>query len=224
MSFYGNIRSQYIYYKEVTPKVVSAFKDSADKILIFRKDTMLRHQFAYVLKFFPGMPLDYMMVDFRDSKHIANTRPTFFSIFKAPAKRTYKISLSSGTGSTIDSAIFQNLSFNAQIGLIANQVSMVEDLSAGGFFNFLSFYTQRLSAKGKNRLYRLAEEKTIDVGLGHQLLAYNIDFIEKLKIEKWLSTIGYATYARFYRNRPMKIELIRTFINDLPVYIQHQYK
>jgi hypothetical protein len=176
-----------------------------------------------VLSFFPNLLCKNIIVDYAFSKHVVRTKPRMLSVFKAPNQRTYKVTFSKSTASTMDSVMIQNLAFNSQIGLIANQIAIIEDLSTGGFFNFLKFYGERLTAKGKNKMYRDAEERVLELGLGHQLLSYNIEFIEKLRIDKWQSTQGYDTYIRFYRNRPMKPETVRNFVIDLPVYVQNKY-
>lgn len=218
------LRSQHLYYRELTPAVVKEVGDKNDKLISYRKDTIRRAQFNYVLQFFPNLEYKNIIIDYRFSKFTARTIPTFFSMFRQPSERTYKVLFSEYTGSTMDSVLISNLSFNSQMGLIANQVSIIDDLSAGGIFNFLKFYFRRMSADGKNKSYREAEERTLEVGLGNQLLSYNLEFIDKLRIENWKSIIGYSTYIHYYRNRPMKPDLIRTFITDLPVYIQNSYR
>jgi len=218
------LNGQHIYYKKLSPTIVQQFVDSTGRVTIYKKDSLLYHQISYVLRFYPNMLLENIIINKKPTKHIANTRPTFFSIFKMPGRRSYKITFSEFTNSTMDSVLLNNLDFNAQIGLIANQISLIEDLSTGGFFNFVSFYFKKMSANGNNRLVRISEDKTLEVGLGYQLLSLNEECIEKLKIEKWQSVIGYSTYIKYYRNRPMKLDLLQDFINDLPVYVQQNYK
>ena len=218
--------SQTIFYKNPKPEMVSLVGDSAKRVIIqtIKKDTVLLHQFNYVLQFYPHMQVKNIIVDFKKSRYVVRTRPYFFSIFKAPSEQVYHVTFSNSTKSTLDSVLIGNLSFNSQLGLIASQVSLIDDLSTAGFFNFLGYYFKQNSARGKNKLHRDAEERTLDVGLGYQLLSYNEECIDKLKIENWMSTIGYANYIKYYRNRPMKPENVMNFINDLPVYITHSYK
>ena len=148
----------------------------------------------------------------------------FSSIFKSPVQRVYKITFSKGTNSTLDSVVLENLTFNSQIGLIAHQISIIEDMSTGGFFNFVAFYFKNLTHAGIKRIYLDAEEKTIEVGLGYQLLDLNKENLENLKIENWTDTKGYTNYMRHYKNRPMKPSRVINFINDMPVYVAHPYK
>jgi hypothetical protein len=224
--FFYQGSAQGLYYKNPGRDLVSQMDDSAKRVVLQSgiKDTFLLRQFNYVLKFYPEMLVKNIVVDFKKSHDVVRTRPYFFSIFKSPEQRVYHITFSNSTKSTLDSVLIGNLSFNSQLGLIGSQVSLIEDLSTGGFFNFISFYFKQLSAKGKNQLHNMAEERSLDVGMGYQLLSYNEECIEKLQIDNWMSTIGYANYIKYYRNRPMKPEKVVAFINDLPVYITHTYR
>lgn len=221
-----NGHAQHLYYKTVDPQLLTSFYDTAHRVILKNLDStnILKKQFDYVLKFYPKMLVKNIVVDFKKSSSVAKTRPKFSSVFKSPVQRVYKITFSKNTNSTLDSVLLQNLSFNSQIGLIAHQISMIEDLSTGGFFNFVAFYFKNLSHAGMKRIYLDAEEKTLEVGLGYQLLDLNKENLENLKIENWTDTKGYTNYMRHYKNRPMKPSLVINFINDMPVYVAHPYK
>lgn len=216
--------AQHLYYKQLKPQTILQFSDSSERLIAAPEDSLRKHQLAYVLKFYPKLDCKNIIIRYRFSKHIVNTKPKFLSLFKDPRQRVYKITFSKTTASVMDSVSITNLSFDAQIGLIANQISIIEDLSTGGIFNYLKFSVRRMSPKGRNKTYHEAEERSLEIGLGYQLLAFNKEFTEKLKIENWQSTKGYSTYIKYYRNRTMPIPLVSNLLNDLPVYIQHQYQ
>jgi len=217
-------KSQHRFYRTVTASIVSEFQDSANRIITQAEDSLLKKQLAYTLSFFPELTCKNILVDYRFSKFTVRSRPFSGSVLRMPSHRRYKMTFSKSTFSIMDSVLIQNLSFNSQIGLLAVQLSLIEDVSTGGLFNLLEFYFKSLSPKGRNKLYRDAEVRCLELGLGHQLLSYNLEFSEKLKIENWQSVIGYDNYIRYYRNRSMKPDLVRTFLNDLPVYIQNSYR
>ncbi|MBL7932383.1 MAG: hypothetical protein JNL60_10795 [Bacteroidia bacterium] len=221
---WGTIKAQHIYYKNPDAKTIRVFKDSAKRILNLDTGNLLAKQFNYVLKFYPEMRVKNIIVEFKPSSKTVHTKPKFGAIFKLPEQRVYKITLSRGTKTTLDSILIDNLSFNSQLGLIANQVSIIEDLSTGGFFNFISWYVKHLTHKGSKKILTEAEQKTLEVGLGYQLLSYNRECEEKLKIDNWTSTKGYTNYMRHYRNRAMKPQLIVNLMNDMPVYVSKTYK
>lgn len=219
-------KAQHLYYKYPDRAVVSEFPDSARRVMLVNVDSnnILRKQFEYIMKFYPTMLVKKIYVYYNTSDKIVNTKPKFSSIFKAPLEREYKVYFSKQTKSTLDSVILDNLSFNAQLGLIANQVSQIEDFSTSGFFDFFAWHFRKLYRKGRNKTYLNNEEKTLEVGLGYQLLALNKELEENLKIEHWINTKGYTRYARQMRNQAMKPEMIQNFVNDLPVYVGKVYK
>ena len=218
--------AQNLYYKTLNAQLVAPFYDTAHRVELKNIDSTssIKKQIDYVLKFYPKMLVKNILVDFKKSASVAKTRPKFSSIFKSPVQRVYKITFSKGTNSTLDSVVLENLTFNSQIGLIAHQISIIEDMSTGGFFNFVAFYFKNLTHAGIKRIYLDAEEKTIEVGLGYQLLDLNKENLENLKIENWTDTKGYTNYMRHYKNRSMKPSRVINFINDMPVYVAHPYK
>lgn len=222
----ANCRAQYIYFKNPGKDVIRQFNDSAKRVLVLNPDStnLVLQQFSYVLKFYPTIQLKSIQVKYTLSKSVSKTKVGFSSIFKAPGQRIYTVYLSKSTKSTLDSVVHQNLSFNSQVALVAHQVSVIEDLSTGGFFNFIGWYIKHLSHRGKKRLYQNAEEKTLEVGLGYQLLSYNEEIRQRLAIDNWQNTKGYATYLKNYKDLPMKKQLIINLMNDLPVYMAHSYK
>jgi hypothetical protein len=170
------------------------------------------------------MRVKNILVKYNKSSSIARVKPKFASIFKLPGQRVYTVYFSKQTKTTLDSVLLDNLSFNPQIALIANQVSIIEDLSTGGFFNFVGFYFKQLSVKGKKEVKEKAELKTIEVGLGYQLLALNYQYEEKLEINNWTSTKGYTNYFKHYRGQSMKPRRVTNFLNDFPIYVSNSYK
>ncbi len=218
--------SQNIYYKIVNDSVLPQFKDTANKIIIANADSSLnfKNKFSYALKFFPKMEFQEIRIKFRKSRKVVKIKPTFVSNFKAPKQRVYKIYYSNLTETTLDSVLFKNLSLNAQIGLIALQVSRIEDFRTGGFFDFVAWHFKQLSTKSKNKINYDDELRAIEAGLGYQLLSLSKENEEKLKIEKWQSVKGYSNYIKHNKNRSMSAEIISNFVNDQPIYHAQQYK
>lgn len=221
---WGYCDAQHLYYKNPDPNVIRSFRDSANRIKNIDTSDLLAKQLSYILKFFPNLQVKEIRIQFKPSSKTVDTKATFSGIFKLPEQRVYTITFSRGTNTTLDSILLGNLSFNSQLGLLSNQISTIEDLSTGGFFNFIGWYLKRLSHKGSKKILTDAEEKTLEVGLGYQLLSYNRECEEKLKIDNWTSTKGYTNFMRHYRNRAMKPQLILNLMNDLPVYVSKVYK
>lgn len=218
--------AQHRYYKAPEANIVQQFKDSLGRTLITPPDSnvLLVSQFNYLLGFYPKMLLKNIRVEFKNTITIAAVKPEFSSIFKAPQDRIYIMTFSKSTQSTLDSVMLRNLSFNSQLGLIASQLSRVEDFSTGGVLDFTAWYIRRLFRRARNKMDADAEFKTLEVGLGYQLLSLNKENEEKLKIDNWQNTRGYASYVKYTKNRAMKPAMVSNFISDLPVYVTQQYK
>jgi len=222
----ANSFSQNIYFKNVNDSVLPHFKDTSNKIIIINGDSTsnLKNKFAYALRFYPKMEFQNIKIKFRKSQKIVKIKPTFASIFKAPQQRTYKIYYSQLTQTTLDSVLLKNLSLNSQIGLIAVQLSRMEDFRTGGFFDFVGWYFKQLSGKAKNKINYDDELRAIEAGLGYQLLWFSKENEEKLKIEKWTNVKGYSNYVKHNKNRSMSPEIISNFVSDQPIYNTQQYK
>jgi hypothetical protein len=217
-------KAQYLYYKNPDAQTIRQFSDSANRVSNIDSTSILRKQFNYILKFYPKMRVKNILVKYTKSSRVVDVKPKFGSIFKLPQQRTYTVYFSKKTKTTLDSILLNNLSFNAQLGMIANQVSVIEDMSTGGFFNFIGWYFKHLGRGGRKDIVKEAELKTLEVGLGYQLLAYNQEAEEKLQINNWLSTKGYGNYFKHYRNQNMRSQKVLNFMGDLPAYVSHNYR
>lgn len=187
-------------------------------------NALLLQQYAYLIRFYPNMLFKSIDIRFVNSAHPARVKPRFFSMFKVPEERRYRVYYSRYAGSGMDSVLLANLSFNAQLGFISIQTSSIEELSAGGFFNYLYWYFRSLSPKGRKKIYRRAEYRSLEVGLGYQLLQYSSEFRERTQIENWQSTAGYQSFFRNYRNLPGTPAILLNYIQDLPVYMTNGFK
>ncbi|MDX2173470.1 MAG: hypothetical protein SFY56_10130 [Bacteroidota bacterium] len=219
--------AQHQYYKLVTPLITSEFKDTSNKInyrIVDSLNASYTPIVSYVLKFYPNILFGSVKIYFKPSKKIAKIKPTFFSIFKAPQNRTYKLYFSTQTNTTQDSILLKTLTYNSKVGLIAKQVSHLQDMSTTHFFGFIGWYFKHLSRKAINKMEYDAEFKTIEAGLGYQLLSLANENTEKLKIEKWKGTVGYSSYIKQSEGKYMTPETINNFINDMPIYVSNQYK
>lgn len=219
-----SLNAQYMYYKNPDQAIIMQFRDTANRVTGIDSNSVLKKQFNYLFKFYPKMLVKTIRIEFNRKEDVVKVKPKFSSIFKMPSQRVYTIYFSKSTKSTLDSVLLENLSFNAQLGLLATQVSVIEDLSTGGFFNFIGWYFKHIGHSGMKRIRADAERRTLEVGLGYQLLALNKELEEKLKIDNWMDTKGYANYMHHYKNRNMKAQTILNFMVDMPVYRSHTYK
>lgn len=219
-------KAQHIHYKAPEPAIIRAFSDSLNRIVLTdtADNDLFKSQMAWVLRFFPDLQAKNIEVVFKPSSRIVRTKPFFSELLKAPSQRHYRIRFSNSTRSTADSAIFTQLSFNAQLGLIAREMSQIEELSRSGFLDHIAWYFRQMSRRGRNRIFREAETRTLEVGLGYQLLSLNIETAYKLRIDNWQNAKGYASYVKDIQTPAMEAQQISDLLNDLPVYVKQTYK
>ncbi len=218
--------AQHMYYRSPDSVVLRQFTDTSQRVTLPDNGgvTLLSHQTAWLLRFFPNLRVKQIRIELRPAAQVARTRPRFRDILKSPDQRTYRICLSNYTGSTLDSVLYGALSLNAQLGLLAREICQVEDLSTGGFLDHMAWCIRQLSRRGRNRIFRQAETRALEVGLGYQLLALNTETTTKLNIDHWKSVKGYTQWVKFTKTPAMKPYLIHDFINDLPVYVTQTYR
>lgn len=220
------LSAQHIYYRNVTPEILSQFNDSSGKIVFVNKDSAAdySHHFAYMLKFFPTMEYHRITVIFKPMERAASVKPTFRCFFQGPQKRHYKMYFSTKSNPTIDSVLLKNLTTNEQLGLIARELGYVQDLSTDGFFDLVAWHFKQIARRPRKKLERDNEIKTLELGCGYQMLALSKVEEEKLKIENWHNAHAYTRYVKHFKSEFMSPSAIQNFIQDLPVYVSHQYK
>lgn len=217
---------QQIYFKYVDQEKINQFADTSHKVKTIKKDSTADYSnhFKYALKFYPKIQYGQIDVVIKPSKNPAHTKPTFMCLFQPPQNRRYKVYLSSGTQSELDSVILKNLDANSQMGVVARQVAQIEDLSTSGFFDILGWYFKQISHRARKKIIHECELRALENGFGYQLLAISKDDEEKLQIEKWKNAKAYGYYAKEYKNVYMASDVIRNFINDLPIYVSQDFK
>ena len=106
--------SQHIYYKSPDAQLIKQFGDTANRVINVDSNNLIKKQFNYILKFYPKMLVKNIVIKYRRSSTLADTKPKFSSIFKMPGQRVYTVYFSKQTKTTLDSVLLDNLSFNAQ--------------------------------------------------------------------------------------------------------------
>lgn len=101
------------------------------------------------------------------------SRPTIWSVFRKPSNRHYIISISTKSKGILDSIILGNLNFNAQIGVLAHEISHVADYHTMGFWQFVRLGFGLLSTNYMDAFEYRTDSICIEHGAGFQLLAWS---------------------------------------------------
>lgn len=128
---------------------------------------------SYALRFFPelkGVPIQFYH---KPSVLPHKSRLSFASIFKKPGnKRQYKVTVSAKTVPELSDLTFDNLSFNAQVGMIAHELAHITQFQQKTPFQLLKSGFSYLMRPHRLRLEQEADKMAVQRGLGWELYAF----------------------------------------------------
>jgi hypothetical protein len=172
-------------------------------------------QALLALSFFPE--LKGIAIEFRLEETITPlaSRPTIWSVFRKAEKRHYLITISTKSKGILDSILLGNLDYNAQIGVLAHELSHVATYHQMHFFQFVRLGFGLLSTSYMNTFEYNTDQTCINHGAGYQLLAWSEStghYFTREVIEKYFGKDG-ATAERY-----MFPETIKRKIAENPIY------
>ncbi|MFN0050441.1 MAG: hypothetical protein ACKVOU_15065 [Cytophagales bacterium] len=172
-------------------------------------------QTSIALSAFPELNEVKIVFQFTNGGAALETMPSFWSVFKKPAKRTYYISIANKTDKLFEPILLKNLSYDAQIGVLAHELSHVSDFQQ---FNFINFVVHAIKYT-INGSYGDSFEYNTDMiciqhGMGFQLLAWSTDTRLKLDLKKIMEKYKFD----ITRERYMHPESIKKAINTMKFY------
>ncbi len=133
-----------------------------------------------------------------------NARPTFWSIFKHSANRTYIIRVNNRL--TQESGLIaDSLDFNAQVGLLGHEFAHISDYQTKNSFQLLrDLFGYAFSKKYKIKFERETDQRTLEHGLVCQSIAFS-EFIEDTTM---VSKKYKKRLSKYYLNLKEKIDFL----------------
>ncbi|MFN6945281.1 MAG: hypothetical protein ACK4ND_10055 [Cytophagaceae bacterium] len=149
-------------------------------------------------------------------------QPTVLSaMFRNARSRHYVIGIS--TDSSMKPVLFENLSLDAQIGVIAHELSHISEFIKRNRIGLLSIAVGNLRTRYMDRLEYDTDQRTIDHGLGYQLLTWSRHVRMAYAVYVvGLENVNDITEVTEYnpRERYMYPETIEDIIDKHPLYSQ----
>jgi len=176
------------------------------------------------LSYYPELKDIRIRVVLRDKKSPLLTRPELFSaLFRQPHKRTYLIVISRDTEKYLKHIEFSKLNLNAQIGVLGHELTHVVDFSQRGSLGLLGISWGNLSSKWIDRFEFETDRKTIDHGLGFQLLAWSNAVRDHMIIKSYSGVDDFSVedlqnMEKTGRERYMKPATIIRIMQSHPLY------
>ena len=140
---------------------------------------------------------------FKETDSTAFCRPVFSTLMFSAKERTYRVGISKKIRKDKEPVRFHNLSFSAQIGVIAHELGHVANFIEKSAFEMAEIGIKYIEDDVFKRSLEIGTDmKAIHHGFGYQLLEY-ATLIEELMIQ-YPDEPYYRTYFSFYM-RPLEI-------------------
>lgn len=174
-------------------------------------------QMIIALSYFPELKDINIIFRERNRKTPLATRPTFLSMFRQAKKRTYVITISNKSTDYLNSIIFKNLTYNAQIGVLSHELSHISDYLNKGFGKMLVIAKNEMFCpKAVDKLELNTDLSSINHGLGYQLLEWSTNVRVNLKRANWLGAVNLSKDEK--SERYMNPSTIAEIISKHPLY------
>lgn len=114
-----------------------------------------------------------------------STKPSLSSILKSKEKRTYIITISTYSTPFLYPILYPQLSDEARYGVLAHELSHALYFQALSTWQLFSIPLNFLSGKAIDKFEKSTDKYCIELGYGHELLAWSEEVRQKLNIFQW---------------------------------------
>lgn len=164
-------------------------KASEDSLLIYGHNKEIPAQFEKpiltALSYFPELKNIHIIFRVERAYTPLTTKPNFAGVFKSKNHRTYIITISNETSDTLTHLLFQNLSFEEQVGIMGHELSHVVDFNSKNFVQTVSGGAGHLSKKYVDHMEFNTDRICIMHGLGKYLEAYSMHVRQAMHVHNW---------------------------------------
>jgi hypothetical protein len=137
------------------------------------------------LSHFPELKDVHIVFRIRKQYTPLTTRPDLASVFKRKNYRTYIITISDQTIDTLRRLLFQNLTFDEQVGVVGHELSHVVDFNSKNFPQSITIGIGHISKKYIDKMEFNTDRICIQHGLGQYLLAYSAHVRQIMHVHNW---------------------------------------
>lgn len=175
----------------------------------------IEQQLLTALSFYPELKGVRIIFRYKKTKTPLTSRPRILHIFKRRKRRTYIITLSSETTTSYAPILFDNLPYNAQIGVLGHELGHIAYYINANSFKIIGLGFGLLNSKKVDTFEYNTDKATIEHGLGYQLYDWSVFVRKALGITAWK-----GTYKEKEQNteRYMNPETILKIMEKHPLY------
>jgi hypothetical protein len=175
----------------IAPSVMEAAdtKRDIDSLKEFVQNKEIPEQYTKpiltALSHFPELKRVHIVFRVRKQYTPLTTKPDLASVFKRKNYRTYIITISNQTIDTLKRLLFQNLTFEEQVGVIGHELSHVVDFNSKNFPQTIAIGVGHLSKKYIDRMEFNTDRICVIHGLGKYLETYSTHVRETMHVHNW---------------------------------------
>ena len=173
-------------------------------------------QILITLSYYPELKQVSINFRIRHRHTPLTTRSSWGGLLKGRQKRDYVITISDSTEQMLTPILYQNLPFNAQMGVIGHELGHVVDFSSMVTRRILAHGAKNISSKYVDRFEFRTDSICIAHGLGYQLLAWSSYVRKAMHKENWDGADN--VHRPMTRERYMNPSTIKKRINRSPLY------
>ena len=204
---------------EFTPDFIDSTQyEELNKEFGQNKTLLSNHRQAALiaLSYYPELSDTKIKFKYRDKGAPFAARPRAWdTIFKRRAKRTYLILVRARPTQHFSSFHDHQIPFNAMVGVFGHELAHISDFRERGLFGMVNVIFGNLSRKYLDRFEYDTDKRTIDHGLGFQILEWNTLGFTELQSREELS----SSTERMVRNeRYMFPSTIKKVMASMDMY------
>lgn len=137
------------------------------------------------LAYFPELKKVHIVFRIKKQYSALTTKPNFAGVFKRKNHRTYIITISNQTIDTLKPLLFENLTFEQQVGVIGHELSHVVDFNSNNFPQTIGVGIGHISKRYLDKMEFNTDRICIQHGLGKYLLAYSKHVRQTMNVQNW---------------------------------------
>ena len=164
-------------------------KMTIDTLQEFRNKKEIPQQYEKpiltALSYFPELKDVHIVFKIKKKYTPLTTKPNLAGVFKRKDHRTYIITISDHTIDTLKALLFQNLTFEQQVGVIGHELSHVVDFNSKNFLQTIAVGIGHISKRYLDKMEFNTDRICIQHGLGKYLLAYSKHVRETMHVHNW---------------------------------------
>lgn len=176
-------------------------------------------QILIALSYFPELKNTAIEFRLKITNTPLSSKPKLLGLLQSAKNRKYIITISEATNARLEPILFENLNFNAQVGVLGHELSHVSDYMTKGFGKMSNLLLIEIFSKKQVDCFESRTDLIcINHGLGYQLLDWSKSVRQNLKIDYWRGANN--VYYNYKKERYLNPETIIKTIESLPIYKQ----